>query len=133
MKCKGRICSRAVFSQSVSVVGTNLVINIPQRSFNNCERICLFIIQSIPAAATINMPVVVTIGSSATQYPLTKCNCAQVTACGIRTRHRYPVKIVTNTTSAVFRVLDNLCCSPQNAVASIPVATTTTTSDGGNV
>lgn len=127
MKCQGRICNRAVFSQAVTMVGTTLVINIPARSFNNNERICLFVIQNIPTTVTIGTPVAITIGTSTVQYPLTKSNCAQVTACGLRTRHRYPIRISTTATSAVFRVLEGLSCAPQNVLASIPVAATTST------
>lgn len=43
------------------------------------------IAQAIPDAATINAPVVITIGTGTVQYPLTRRNCAQVTACGLRT------------------------------------------------
>ena len=39
------------------------------------------IAQAIPDAATINAPVVITIGTGTVQYPLTRRNCAQVTAC----------------------------------------------------
>lgn len=125
MSCKGRICCRAVFSQSVTLAGGTVIINIPQRSFNNGERICLFVTQSIPATAPINAPVVVTIGESATQYNLVKCNCEQVTACGIRSRRRYPLRVVGTT----FRVLGNLCCAPSTTVQSIPVEEVTT--EGG--
>ncbi len=43
------------------------------------------IAQAIPDAATINAPVVITIGTGTVQYPLTRRNCAQVTACSLRT------------------------------------------------
>lgn len=131
-----KICNRAVFSDSVSIVGTTLVIDIPARSggYANCEKLCLFVIQSIPTAATIAMPVAISIGGDTTTlYPLTKCDCSQVTACGIRTRHRYVVKVATTSTSGVFKVLNGLCCAPQNNLSSIPAPTTTTpTASGGN-
>lgn len=131
MRCKGKICNKAVFSQSVTLVGGTVIINIPQRSFNNCERICLFVVQNVPVAAPINAPVVITIGSSTTQYNLVKCDCSQVTACAIRSRHRYPIKIATTATSAVFKIVDGLCCSPSNVLQSIPV-TTAAEQEGGN-
>lgn len=119
-----RVCCRAVYSQSVTVVNATLVIDIPARTYTNGERFCLFVIQSIPDTATINMPVVISIGGdTATVYPLTRCDCAQVIACAIRTRHRYSVRVATTATGGVFKVLSGLSCAPDNTLAAIPVAT----------
>ena len=123
------ICKNLIFSDSVTVATVNgvdtLLIDVPARNFNNCEKVCLVIIQSIPATATINMPVAISIGGvTTTVYPLVRCDCSQVTACDIRTRTRYPLRVATTTTGAVFKVLKNLCCAPNNALESIPVATT---------
>jgi hypothetical protein len=112
----------------VTVSGTNLVINIPSGSYLNGEKYCIVIAQSIPTTATINMPVVITIGSSATQYPLTNNNCSQVTACGIRTRTRYATHVVTSSTGGTFRLYGSTCCTPNYAVNALPIAATSTTS-----
>ena len=124
-------CPNKIFSAGVSVTavaGVNtLVINIPSQSFRNGQRGCLVITQSIPDTATINMPVAITIGTSTVTYPVVKCSCAQVTACAIRSRRRYPFKVSTNATGGVFKISRNLSCSPNNALSSIPVADTTTT------
>lgn len=77
------------------------------------------IAQAIPDAATINAPVVITIGTGTVQYPLTRRNCAQVTACGLRTRTRYAVCVSTSPTGGSFRLLGNPCCAPDNALNSI--------------
>ena len=69
--------------------------------------------------ATINAPVYITIGTGTTLYPLTKRNCAQVTACGIRTRTRYSVCVVTTPTGGSFRMLGSPCCAPNNNLTSI--------------
>lgn len=126
-------CPNKVFSTGVSVTAVagvdTLVINIPNQSFRNCQKGCLVITQSIPDTATINMPVAITIGAATVTYPVVKCDCAQVTACAIRTRRRYPFKVSTNATGGVFKILRNLSCSPNNALSSIPVADTTTTTD----
>ena len=74
-----RICKRLVASVSVTVVGTVLVVNIPDRSYNNCQKLCLLIAQEIPTTATRGMPVVITIGTDTTQYPLVRCNGNPVT------------------------------------------------------
>lgn len=126
-----RICRKAIFSTAVTVLtidGTDtLVIDIPASTYFDGCQYCLFITQAIPATATINMPVAVSIGGvTTTVYPLTRCDCVQATACSIRTRTRYPVRVSTNATGGVFKVLSGLSCSPNNARASIPVPATAT-------
>lgn len=124
-------CCRKVFSQSVTVVTNNgvdtLVIDVGDISFRNNYKGCFVIIQNIPDTVTINMPVAISInGDTTTLYPVTNCSCAQVTACSIRTRRRYPFIVKTTPTGAVFRVLKNLSCAPNNNLNSIPVTTTVT-------
>ena len=121
MSCKPvcRLCDKLVLSQSVTFTGGNLVINLPAGSYNNCEKYCIVVAQSIPTTTTISAPVVITIGDGTETYPLTKRNCAQVTACGIRTRTRYSVCVVTNATGGSFRMLGQPCCSPRNNLTSI--------------
>jgi hypothetical protein len=60
-------------------------------------------------------------------YPVLNCDCTQVTACAIRTRTKYALRINTTTTSAVFRSLKPLACYPATTLAAIPVTTTATT------
>ena len=119
------LCRRFVGSASVTVVGTSLVVNIPEATYNNCTRLCLGILQTLPEAATIGMPVVITIGTNTTQYPLVRCDGSPVTASDISFRGFYKVKVQTTETSAVFRVLNGLCCMPRNTLAAIPVAAET--------
>jgi hypothetical protein len=70
------------------------------------------------------MPVVITIGTNATQYPLVRCNGNPVTQEYIGQGNIYPLKVQTNATSAVFRVLCDLCCASTN-IQSIPVEVAT--------
>lgn len=124
MACK--LCDKIIISTSVTVVtidGTDtLVIDIPAATYANYHRYNIVIAQTIPTTATIGMPVAISIGGDTTTvYPLTTCDCAQVTACAIRTRTKYPVMVITNSTSGVFRVLANLSCAPNNNLASLPV------------
>lgn len=121
MSCKTvcRLCDKLVLSQAVTFDGTNLVINIPAGSYDNECKYCIVVAQAIPATTTINAPVVITIGTGTVLYPLTRCDCAQVTACGIRTRTRYSTKVVTTPTGGSFRMLGKPCCSPNNALQSI--------------
>lgn len=114
-----RLCSRLVISQDVTFTGGNLVINLPAGSYNNGEKYCIVVAQAIPDTTTINAPVDITIGTGTELYPLTKQSCAQVTACGIRTRTRYTVCVSTNATGGTFKMLGRPCCSPDNSLASI--------------
>lgn len=128
--CKNicKLCDRLIISQSVTVVTVGgvdtLVIDLPQRAYNNCEKYCIIVAQTIPATATILMPVAFSIGGvTTTVYPLTQCNCAQVTACGIRTRTKYSTKVIINGNTGVFRLLGNVCCYPATNALSLPVPT----------
>lgn len=121
MACKPvcRLCDRLVISQGVTFAGGVLTINLPAGSYQNGEKYCIVVAQAIPDTATINAPVVITIGTGTVQYPLTKCNCAQVTACGIRTRTRYSTVVSTSATGGSFRMLGKPCCTPSNALPAI--------------
>lgn len=121
MSCKPvcKLCKRFIISQAVTFTGGTLIVNIPAGSYNDGEKYCIVIAQAIPAATTINAPVVITIGTGTVQYPLTKCNCAQVTACGIRTRTRYSTVVSTSATGGTFKLLGRPCCAPNNALTSI--------------
>ena len=121
MACKPvcKLCDRLVISQAVTFDGTNLVINLPAGSYNNGCKYCIVVAQTIPAATTIVAPVVVTIGTGTELYPLTNRCCAQVTACGIRTRTRYAVCVATDATGGTFKMLGQPCCSPDNRLAAI--------------
>ena len=121
MSCRTicHLCPKFIISQSVAFTGGTLIINIPAGSYDAGQKYCLVVAQAIPADATINAPVVVTIGTGAEQYPLTKRNCTQVTAAGIRTRTRYSTIVVTTPTGGSFRLLGQPCCAPDNSLASI--------------
>lgn len=132
MACRNvcRVCDRFIVSESVTFAAGTLTINIPEGSYNNCENYCLFINDPIPDTATINAPVVITIGTGTVTYPLVKCNCAQVTACGIRTHTKYPVKVITTATGGSFRILGKTCCAPNNNLRSINGTAPTTPAAG---
>lgn len=118
-------CRNFVGSSSITVVGTSLVVNIPASVYNNGAKLCLGIAQDLPDEATINMPVVVTIGTDTTQYPLVKCNGNAVVASDVSVRDMYKVKVQINSASTVFRVLNVMhCCN--NYISSIPASTPTT-------
>lgn len=121
MSCKPvcKLCKRFVISQAVTFADGTLTINLPAGDYTNGEKYCIVVAQSIPSTTTISAPVVITIGSGTVQYPLTKCNCAQVTACGIRTRTRYSTLVSTTATGGTFRMLGQPACAPSNVLTSI--------------
>lgn len=121
MSCKPvcRICDKIRFSTAVNVVGGNVVINLPSGSYNNNEKYCVVIAQSIPTTAAIGANVFFSIGGGTVQYPLVDRCCRPVTACGIRARTRYSLCVETTATSGVFKMLGRPCCSPNNQLTSI--------------
>ena len=114
-----KLCPRLILSQSVEFTDGNLIINIPAGSYNNNERYCIVIAQSIPAATTITAPVLISIGDGTVEYPLTNKCCAQVTASALRTRTRYSTVVSTSAIGGSFKLLGTPCCAPNNALAAI--------------
>ena len=114
-----KLCDRLVISQAVTFAGGVLTINLPAGSYNDGQRYCIVIAQTIPDTATITAPVVVTIGDGTVTYPLVDQCCAQVTACALRTRTRYAVRVATSATGGSFKMLGRGCCAPNNNLAAI--------------
>lgn len=130
MNCNNqcKICRNLIISTGVSIVtvdGTDtLVIDLPTGQYIDGCKYCVVIAQAIPTTATITTPVAFSIGGvTTTVYPFMNCNCVQVTACGVQTRVRYPVCVLTNSVSGVFRSMKPICCYPTTNLASLPVAT----------
>jgi hypothetical protein len=128
--CTGRLCPRFVISQAVTFAGGTLTVNLPAGSYADGGRYCLVIAQAIPDATTITAPVVITIGEGTETYPLnTRCG-AQALAGGLRTRTRYAVIVSTSAAGGAFRLLGNLCCTPDNRPAAIDGTAPATTAGG---
>ena len=122
MTCKNtcKLCKNLVISQSVVfTAGTGLIINIPAGSYNDCEKVCIIVAQTIPDATTITAPVFISIGDGTVLYPLNKCDCTQATACSIRTRTKYSTRVETTATGGIFKLLGNIPCSPNNNLTAI--------------
>lgn len=127
--CKNscKICEHLVISTGVTFAGGNLVIALPAGNYGNGCKYCIVVAQAVPATATINAPVFVTIGDDTTTlYPLNRCDCVQLTACAIKTRTRYATRVVTTSTGGAFKLLSKqgFCCAP-TPLASLPAATVT--------
>lgn len=121
MSCKPicQLCDKIRISQAVNFTDGNLIINLPSGSYDRNCKYCIIIAQAIPATTTINAPVFITIGAGTQQYPLTKCDCSQVTACSLRTRTRYSVCVSTTATGGTFKLIGKPCCAPNNRLTSI--------------
>lgn len=122
MACKNvcKLCENLAISQSVVfTAGTGLIINIPAGSYSDCEKVCIIVAQSIPAETTITSPVYITIGDGEVLYPLTRCDCSQVTACGIRTRTKYSTRVATTPTGGTFKLIGKASCTPNNNLTAI--------------
>ena len=121
MACKNmcRMCNKLIISTAVAFTGGNLVITIPEGSYRNNCKYCIVVAQKIPDTVTINAPVVIQIGSGPVLYPVTKRNCAPLTACSVRTRTRYATVVHTSADTGTFRLLGNVHCAPCNNLESI--------------
>lgn len=111
--CKNicRLCDKLIISTSTTfTAGTGLIITIPTGSYSNNCKYCIVVAQSIPATTTINAPVFIRIGAGPVLYPVTRCDCVQLTACGIKTRTKYSMVVHTTADSGTFRLLGNVCC-----------------------
>ena len=117
-----RLCNHLVLSQAVTFAADTLTINLPAASYNNLEKYCIVVAQALPDATTITAPVVITIGASATTYPLVNCDGTPVLASSINTRTRYSVRVNTGVGTGVFRIIGKLPCTrcTQNA-PSLPI------------
>lgn len=121
MNCRNicRICDRLIISTAVTFTsGTGLVITIPAGSYSDGCRYCIVVAQAIPTETTISAPVFIQIGTGGpVLYPVTKNNCAPLTACGIKTRTKYPMVVRTTADSGVFRLCGKVCCPSERLTA----------------
>ena len=122
MSCKNvcKLCDKLIISTAVTfTAGTGLIITIPEGAYNDNCKYCIVVAQSIPATTTISAPVFIQIGTGTQLYPVNKCDCTQLTACGIRTRTKYSMCVETTPTSGTFKLLGKPCCQPNNNLRSI--------------
>ena len=122
MACKNtcRLCKNLVISTAVSFNAENnsLYIQIPDGSYNDSQKYCIVVAQTIPIDTTIGAPVYIQIGTG-NAYPLEKRNCTQETACSIRSRTKYSTVVRTTTTGGVFRLCGDVACAPINNLTAI--------------
>ena len=127
-----RLCDRLIISQAVTFTAPNLIINLPAGSYQNCEKYCIVVAQTIPDDTTITAPVFITIGDGTELYPLNQCNGVQATASGIRTRTRYATRVATTATGGAFRLLGKICCYPTDSLTAIDGTAPAAAAAGGD-
>ena len=93
MACKNvcKLCNHLVLSTAIAFTGGNLVVTIPEGSYNNGEKYCIVLAQSIPNTTTITAPVMIQIGTG----------------------------VATSATGGAFKMLGNPACSPNNNLTAI--------------
>ncbi len=128
-----RLCRNFIISQAVTFDGTSLIVNLPQRAYNDGCEYCIVIAQTLPETATINAPVVFTIGTGTTEYPFVNRCCEPILASQVRDRRMYKSMVSTSITSGVFRYSGN-CQLPSISTSnaeSLPIEETPAVDDGG--
>ena len=134
MSCSNvkRLCNRLIISTAVTFADGTLTIDLPAGSYNNREKYCIVVAQTIPEDTTITAPVVFTIGGDATvTYPLMNCDCTSVYACSINTRTRYSVCVFTDIASGVFKLTGKIPCSRcENNLTALPAPVVTPPAGG---
>ena len=92
-------CARKVYVSDATFADGTLTLNFPDTiSYADGCKFCFVITTALPDTATINAPVVATIGTGTVEFPvLTRCG-AQVVAQQLRSRRRYAFRVSTNTT-----------------------------------
>lgn len=108
-----KLCDKFVVVDTVTLTGGNMALDLPAGSYKKGGRYCIVITKTIPVAPT-NTPVVFTIGGGEALYPFTDSCCAQATVCDIKTREKYPVRVVTNSIGGAFRWVGRFCRDGRN-------------------
>lgn len=104
-----KLCKNLILSTAINYdAATNTVIvGLPANTFENCQKYCIVLAQTIPEAATINSQVVFSVGTNVTQYPFLNKDCVPVYVSQIRARRIYPVKVSTTINEGVFKYIGN--------------------------
>nr|DAP60063.1 MAG TPA: hypothetical protein [Caudoviricetes sp.] len=93
-------CTHFVKTNSVTLTDNVLVLNIPQATYSNKEKVCICIAQSIPDVTSADT-VAITFGAETAQYILrTKCG-NNVHADQLRSRRVYHTNVATDTNAFV--------------------------------
>lgn len=89
------ICNSFVPTTANSVVSTQLILTIPNTTYNNGDVIYLYIAQPLSSALS-SLTVAIQLGTSTTYYPLVKCCGNNVHADQLRANTIYKLTIKTD-------------------------------------
>ena len=109
--CACKECEKKVYVSTITFAAGTLTLNFPDNmtDANGCKY-CFVLTTALPDTATVNAPVVVTVGAGTTEFPLLDRCGAQVVAQQLRTRRRYPFRV---STTAAGGSVNLLCCLPE--------------------
>lgn len=113
MNCKynktcGKLCPHFVVTTAVTFADGNLILTLPDTvTYGDREKFCIVIGQTIPAATTLNAPVVAVIGAGTEQFEVLRCG-VPVVSQQVAVRTIYPVIVRTSTTTGSLNVLREL-------------------------
>ena len=104
----GKLCPHFVVTTAVAFTDGNLVLSLPDTvTYGDREKFCIVIGQTIPAATTLNAPVVAVIGAGTEQFGVLRCG-VPVVSQQVAVRTIYPVIVRTSTTTGSLNVLREL-------------------------
>lgn len=93
-------CTHFVKTNSVTLTDGVLILNIPQNTYSNHEKVCICVAQSIPDVTSVDT-VAITLGTATPQYIMrTKCG-NNVHADQLRSRKVYHTFVATDTNAFV--------------------------------
>lgn len=93
-------CMHFVKTNSVTLTDGVLILNIPQKTYSNHEKVCICIAQSIPDITSADT-VAITLGTATPQY-IMRTNCGNnVHADQLRSRKVYHTFVATDTNAFV--------------------------------
>ena len=121
-----KLCKNLVLSTAINYDTTTntVIVGLPADTFENCQKYCIVLAQTIPEAATINAQVVFSVGTNTTRYPFVNKDCVPVYVTQVRTRRIYPVKVSTTVNDGVFKYIGNcpLPCVSRAVSDSLPTS-----------
>ena len=101
----GKLCPHFVVTTGVAFTDGNLVLTLPDNvTYEDREKFCIVIGQTIPDTTTLNAPVVAVIGAGTEQFALTRCG-VPVVSQQVAVRRVYPVVVRTSADTGTFVVL----------------------------
>ena len=88
-------CVHFVKTNSVTLTGNVLILNIPEATYSNKEKVCICIAQALPEVTNVNT-VAITIGSETSQYILKTKGGNYVYADQLRSRKVYHTNVASD-------------------------------------